>query len=186
MTRICGLTVTLITVPAARNTTCGVLRQVPSCCITERLCTHMPACPLPMCVCVYASALLLAPAVCSLNEKGLFDYLLVNEDLSTTAAELERIAQVRERIAFLHCREGHLCTVWWPGMLCQGMLCCLPAFLAGHCASAPLSQPLEVSSTCIRMLFAALAGVPVVVRRRLPQWNGCCCWRRPFRLLTHP
>jgi guanylate kinase len=29
-----------------------------------------------------------------LNEHGLFDYLLVNDDLESTAAELERIAEV--------------------------------------------------------------------------------------------
>jgi hypothetical protein len=31
----------------------------------------------------------------SLNERGLFDYLLLNDDLDATAAELERIAEVR-------------------------------------------------------------------------------------------
>lgn len=31
---------------------------------------------------------------CSLNERGLFDYLLLNDDLEATAAELERIAEV--------------------------------------------------------------------------------------------
>lgn len=30
----------------------------------------------------------------SLNEHGLFDYLLVNDDLEATASELERIAEV--------------------------------------------------------------------------------------------
>jgi len=31
---------------------------------------------------------------CRLNEKGLFDYLLLNDDLDATASELERIAEV--------------------------------------------------------------------------------------------
>lgn len=36
---------------------------------------------------------------CRLNEKGLFDYLLLNDDLTATAAELERIAEVCQTAA---------------------------------------------------------------------------------------
>lgn len=35
--------------------------------------------------------------LCSLNERGLFDYLLLNDDLDATSAELERVAEVRPR-----------------------------------------------------------------------------------------
>jgi hypothetical protein len=37
---------------------------------------------------------------CSLNERGLFDYLLLNDDLDATAAELERVAEVRKGACF--------------------------------------------------------------------------------------
>lgn len=36
---------------------------------------------------------------CRLNERGLFDYLLLNDDLEATTAELERIAEVRGLVA---------------------------------------------------------------------------------------
>jgi hypothetical protein len=32
--------------------------------------------------------------VCRLNERGLFDYLLLNDDLEATTAKLERVAEV--------------------------------------------------------------------------------------------
>lgn len=42
-------------------------------------------------VCMHACMTFDCP--CSLNERGLFDYLLLNDDLDATAAELSRIAQ---------------------------------------------------------------------------------------------
>lgn len=67
-------------------------------------------CCLPLgtvcCVCCCPAPPSLPPTTHSLNEKGLYDYLLLNDDLDATAAELERIAEVRCLGWCMRCLNG--------------------------------------------------------------------------------
>jgi hypothetical protein len=107
-----------------------------------------------------------APTTHSLNEKGLYDYLLLNDDLDATAAELERIAEVSCLSWFLLCLNGRNSSTGVTWSAHQQKTCNMDRLLCWTGSASQAHVGLSLSSTrlcfivCCLVLQRAMRGLP--------------------------